>query len=93
MALAAFAACVKAFEKTPEGCGLVVARIGERHSYLCLVRGGVESTREYIPTGAADFANEAGCLEFFRDTLRRAGAGHVPILLEGALAGRSETVN
>lgn len=83
MALAAFAACMKAFEKTPRGAGLVVAEIAERHSYLCLVRDGVELTRECIPAGAADFTSEAGCLAFFRDTLTRAGADDVPVLLAG----------
>lgn len=96
MALAAFAACVKAFEKTPRGAGLVVARIAERHSHLCLVREGVELMRERIPAGSVDFTSEAHCLEFLRETLTRAGAGDVPVLLDGdraRKAGLSEGVN
>ena len=149
--LAAFAACIRAFEKTPNGAGRIVVRIGHRHSDLCLMRGDAELTRERIPVGRWHFVNDIACcldmnggdaaelverhgipargdrhgtlqysaredasavppklyaeviearaLEFagfIRDTLRRAGAGDVPVRLEGNgahISGLSQTVN
>src|SRR5579863_5699888 len=81
--LAAFAACVRAYAKTPQGAGLVVVRIAERHSEISQVRGGVELTRERIAIGAADFGSDVECAGFIRDTLTRAGAGETPVVLAG----------
>lgn len=92
MALAAFAACARAFAKTPQGAGLVVVKVGERRSDVCLMRGNVTLAQERIAIGAADFVNDAGCAGFIRDTLRRAGAGETPMLLagNGGLAGLAQ---
>lgn len=81
--LMAFAACVRAFARTPQGAGIVVVKIGERHSDICLMRGGVELTRECIAIGSADFGNDVECSGFVRDTLKRAGAGETPVLRAG----------
>jgi len=67
-ALVAFAACVRAYAKTPQGAGLVVVRIAERHSDICLMRDGVEISRERIPIGRAHFVNDvAWCLWIERE--------------------------
>lgn len=67
-ALAAFAACVRAYAKTPQGAGLVVVRIAERHSDIRLMRDGVEISRERIPIGRAHFVNDvAWCLWIERE--------------------------
>jgi cell division ATPase FtsA len=59
--LAAFAACVRAYAKTPQGAGSILVRVGERHSDICLVRGRIEVTRESIPIGHWHFVNDVGC--------------------------------
>lgn len=79
-ALVAFAACVRAFAKTPCGAGIVVVRVEEHSSDIYLVRNGAELTRERIAVGAADFGNDVECAGFVRDTLKRAGAGETPVL-------------
>ena len=85
MRLVAFAACAGAFAKTPGGAGIIVVRIAERHSDICLVRSGVELAREHIPVGRADsvsdMAIELG--DFIRDTLKSVGTGGTPVLLAG----------
>jgi len=90
--LVGFAACVRAFGKTPRGAGFVVVTISERHSDICLVRGGVELTRESIAVGAVDFADDVECAGFIRDTLKRAGAGETPVLLGREMQGFYEVV-
>jgi hypothetical protein len=83
MRLVAFAACAGAFAKTPGGAGIIVVRIAERHSDICLVRSGVELAREHIPIGRANFVNDVavGLAEFIRDTLESVGTGGTPVLL------------
>jgi cell division ATPase FtsA len=58
MGLAAFAACVRAYAKTPQGAGAIVVRIAERQSDICLMRGCAEVTRECIPIGHWHFVND-----------------------------------
>jgi cell division ATPase FtsA len=64
MRLAAFAACVRAYAKTPQGAGAIVVRIGERRSDICLVRRGALVTQESIPIGRGHFVSDiARCLD------------------------------
>lgn len=66
--LAAFAACVRAYARTPQGPGGILVRMGERQSDICLVRGGAEITRQPIPIGRAHFVNDvAWCLRIERE--------------------------
>jgi cell division ATPase FtsA len=61
--LAAFAACVRAYAKTPQGPGRILVRMRDRQSDICLMRGGAEITRQIIPIGRAHFVNDvAWCL-------------------------------
>src|SRR5579871_3162274 len=59
--LAAFAACVRAYAKTPQGPGGILVRMGERRSDICLVRDGAELTRQTIPIGRVHFVNDVAC--------------------------------
>jgi cell division ATPase FtsA len=59
--LAVFATCTRAFATTPQkGVGILV-RIQQRHSDLCLLRGGVEISRRRIPIGRGHFVNDVAC--------------------------------
>jgi len=56
--LTVFATCTRAFATTPQnGVGILV-RIRQRHSDLCLLRGGVEISRHRIPIGRGHFVND-----------------------------------
>lgn len=68
MGLAAFAACVRAYAKTPQGPGGILVKMRERQSDICLVRRGAEITRQTIPIGRAHFVNDvAWCLSVDRE--------------------------
>lgn len=84
--MAALAAC--GFGKAPEAA-LIVVRLGNGASDLCMVEGGVEVARVRLTVIAPEIINDVDCAEGIREGLKAWGDGNLPLFLsEGGRVSR-----